>query len=329
MNRAPLLLAAKAGISALLVAVVVRYLDVDQVMQRLRASDLDFVLVGYGLVAIVIALSGWRWFILANGLLDWGQAMRYTWIGAFFGHILPGGVSGDIAKGVSIALKHPETRDLTLPASIVVDKLIGFIVLVVLFALACMALFASGAATESMRTGVVALLAVSVAGLGAMSVGLWLVATGLADKIVERVGLSATGVGRLGHKVTESLRQYARAPALLWKAAGISFAIHACNTVLLYATLRAVGVEPPLLLPLVAYPILSVAVMLPITVSGIGVREIVMIGCFAIFGLGKEAAVAQAWLAILMAVPIVILGALIQLREVFARRARSVHPPHA
>ena len=70
----------------------------------------------------------------------------------------------------------------------------------------------------------------------------------------------------------------------------------------------------------------TVAVMLPITVSGIGVREIVMIGCFAIFGLGREAAVAQAWLAILMAVPIVVLGAMIQLGEVFARRVRATPP---
>src|SRR5204863_3868722 len=132
-----------------------------------------FVLLGYGVLAVVITLSAWRWHVLANGLLDWGQAARYTWIGAFFGHILPGGVSGDIAKGVSIALKHPETRGLSLPASIVVDKLVGFVVLTILFAIACVALFLSGSTEDaSIRRAILVLLAVAFGGLGSLTFGL-------------------------------------------------------------------------------------------------------------------------------------------------------------
>lgn len=328
MNRTTILIATKAAISALLIAVVVRFLDVDQVLERLRASDGRYVLVAYVLLAVVITCSAWRWHVLANGLLDWGQAMRYTWIGAFFGHVLPGGVSGDIAKGVSIALKHPETRDLSLPASIIVDKVVGFVVLVVLFAAACAALFASGAtASESVRQAVLTLLAVSVAGMGALSMALWLIATGRAVALVRAMGLADTRIGGLGSRVTESLRQYASMPGLLWRAGGISLLIHLCNMGITYATLRAVNVDAPWLLAAVAYPLVSVAVMLPISVSGIGVREIVMIGCFALFGLGKEAAVAQAWLAILMTVPVLVLGALIQLAEVYSGKRSRAAPP--
>jgi uncharacterized protein (TIRG00374 family) len=324
MNRTAILLVAKAAISALLIAAIVRFLDVEQVFERLRASDGRYVIVAYLLLALVITLSALRWHILANGLLDRGQAMRYTWIGAFFGHVLPGGVSGDIAKGVSIAIKHPETRGLSLPASIVVDKIVGFVVLVALFAVACIALFVSGRSqTEAVRQGVLALLALSVFGLGGVCAALALVATGHSDTLLARVGLAHTLVGRIGLKVTESLRQYARAPALLWRAAGISLVIQLCNMGITYATLRAVGVDAPWLLAAVAYPVVAVAVMLPITVSGIGVREIMMIACFTLFGLGKEAAVAQAWLSILMTVPVLILGALLQLAEVFSKRSRA------
>ena len=324
MNRTTILLVAKAAVSALLITVIVRLLDVDQVFERLRASDERYVLLAYLLLAIVITISAWRWHILANGLLDWSQAMRYTWIGAFFGHVLPGGVSGDIAKGVAIAIKHPETRGLSLPASIVVDKIVGFVVLVGLFAVASVALFVSGQSqNETVRQGVLALLTLSAIGIGGLGVAFWLVATGYSDTLLARLNLAHTVVGRVALKVTESLRQYARVPALLWKAAGISLVIHVCNMGITYATLRAVGVDAPWLLAAVAYPVVAVAVMLPITVSGIGVREIMMIACFALFDLGKEAAVAQAWLSILMTVPVLILGALVQLAEVFSKRSRA------
>ena len=323
MSRTTIIIAAKASLSALLVAVLIRFLDVEQVFDRLRGSDGRYVLLAYLLLAIVITLSAWRWHLLANGLLDWGQAMRYTWIGAFFGHVLPGGVSGDIAKGVSIAIKHPGTRDLSLPASIVVDKVVGFVVLIALFAAASSALFISGTAAPDVRQGVLALLVVSVLGLGGVCAALWMVATGRADALLTRLGLAHTAVGRVGFKVTESLRQYARAPTLLWKSAGISLVIHLCNMGITYATLRAVGVDAPWLLAAIAYPVVGVAVMLPITVSGIGVREIMMIACFTLFGLGKEAAVAQAWLSILMTLPILILGGSVQLVEVFSKRSRA------
>jgi uncharacterized protein (TIRG00374 family) len=314
---------AKAAISVLLIAVVVSLLDIQQVFERLRSSDLRYVLACYVILAVVLTLSAWRWYTLANGLLDLGQAARYTWIGAFFGHLLPGGVSGDIAKGVAMALKHPETRGFSLPASIVVDKVVGFVVLVALFSIACLALFLTSTGIAAMREGIAVLLAVAIGLFGGLTLALVLVANGHADNLLQRMGLAGTGVGRLTGKVTESLRQYRNAPALLAHAAVISLAIHACNMLIFYATLKAVGVDPPLLLPAVAYPVVGVAVMLPITVSGIGVREVVLIGCFALFGLGKEAAVAQAWLSILMNVPILVLGALVQLAELYSRRSRA------
>lgn len=321
MSRTTALLLAKAAFSAALVALIVRTLDVGAVLDRLRGADLRYVALGYGVLLVVVTLSSWRWFVLANGLLDAGQAFRYTWIGAFFGHVLPGSISGDIAKGVAIALKHPETRGLTLPASIVVDKLVGFVVLVALFAIAGAALFAMGAATTpAMRQGIAALFAVSLAGVGGLAAGLWIVARGHADRLLAHPRIAGTRPCALARQVVDSLRQYGRSPALLGKGVAISFLIHLCNVGGLWASLRAVGVDPPGLLPLVAYPILSVAVMLPITVAGIGVREVVMIGVFALFGLGREAAVAQSWLSIVMTVPIIVLGSSVQLMELFGRR---------
>lgn len=323
MSRATATTLAKAFFSALLILLVVQTLDVGAVLERLRAAELRYVLAAYGVLFAVVALSAWRWFVLANGLLDARQAFRYTWIGAFFGHLLPGGISGDIAKGVAIALKHPGTRGLSLPASIVVDKLVGFVVLVLLFACAACGLFAMGeGAPRGIRQAMGALLAASVAGVGGLAVGLWIVARGHADGILAHRHIGSTRAGALAREVAESLKQYGAAPGLLAKGASISLLIHLCNVAGLWATLRAVGVEPPPLLPFVAYPVLAVAVMLPITVSGIGVREVVMIGVFALFGLGREAAVAQSWLAIVMTVPILLLGAAVQIVELYGGRSR-------
>src|SRR6185436_8985358 len=101
----------------------------------LAQADPWLVLLWYSLVPIVILLSAWRWEILAPGV-DLLTAVKYTWIGVFFGHVLPGSIAGDVAKGVSLALKDADARA-GLAASIVAEKGIGLAALVLFFDIAC------------------------------------------------------------------------------------------------------------------------------------------------------------------------------------------------
>ena len=83
----------------------------------------------------------------------------------FFSHVLPGAISGDIAKGVSLAFKDTAARA-GLAASIVADKIIGLTALLLFFDLACAVVyFMYGDAFGELRRLAVIALVLSLIGI--------------------------------------------------------------------------------------------------------------------------------------------------------------------
>jgi hypothetical protein len=64
----------------------------------------------------------------------------------FFGHVLPGSIAGDVAKGVSLALKDEQARA-GLAASIVAEKVMGLAALGLFFDIACAVVYMRRTAT--------------------------------------------------------------------------------------------------------------------------------------------------------------------------------------
>src|SRR5438552_1949730 len=119
-KNAAAILVAKLVLSVGLLVLVLTKVDVGSVLTILARADPWLVALWYSLVPVTIALTAWRWEILAPGI-SFGTAVKYTWIGVFFGHVLPGSIAGDIAKGVSLALKDNAARS-GLATSIVAEK---------------------------------------------------------------------------------------------------------------------------------------------------------------------------------------------------------------
>lgn len=143
MSRPRLLLFAKLTVSVLLLWFVLSRINPGDITVRLRSADVHWLVPPFALGPLVIVLYAWRWRVPSLGLIKFGDAVSYTWIGLFFGSILPGIVGGDVAKGLSLAAKNPLTRDPRLPISIFVDKLVGFWVLILLFNIVSLGLLAS------------------------------------------------------------------------------------------------------------------------------------------------------------------------------------------
>src|SRR5262249_43529143 len=133
-------LIAKLLLSLALLPLVLSKVPPASVVGILTQTDPFLFVFLYALVPVIFAFSAWGWEGLAP-VLSYRTAVKYTWIGLFFGHVLPGSIAGDIAKGVSLALKDSAGRS-GLVASIVADKVIGLVALLVLFDLACAVVYA-------------------------------------------------------------------------------------------------------------------------------------------------------------------------------------------
>jgi glycosyltransferase 2 family protein len=315
MNRkAVAVLVTKLVLSVALLLLVLAKVDVDSVLTILAKADRQLVLLWYSLVPVAIALSAWRWATLAPGM-SFSTAVKYTWIGVFFGHVLPGSIAGDIAKGVSLALKDSSSRS-GLAASIVADKVIGLAALMLFFDIACGVIYLLyGEMSQQIRHLAVLALVLSLIGL---------VAALVAALVALRSDLFAAwrprGVtGRFAEGVSAAALYYRNKPSLIGKAFVISMVIHLVNIFATYLSFRALRVEGDLMFASVVYPVVSVMLLIPISISGIGVRDATLAVLFTLFGLSAASGVALSWLALLAVIPNVAIGGAVQLMEMYRK----------
>ena len=87
-GRTLALLGAKLAFSAALLALLLRSVDAGALVKVLHEAEPALVVAWYLLTPVTVALSAWRWEMLAPGV-PFRTAFKYTWIGVFFGTVLP------------------------------------------------------------------------------------------------------------------------------------------------------------------------------------------------------------------------------------------------
>ena len=89
-----------------------------------RKTPLVLAFLLYGVVQL---MGAWRWQILLHGLdipLSYWETLRLTLLGGFFSVLVPGSVSGDLAKMALVMTKAPNKRTEAV-LSIAVDRFLG------------------------------------------------------------------------------------------------------------------------------------------------------------------------------------------------------------
>jgi glycosyltransferase 2 family protein len=319
----------KVLLSGILVFLVLRKIDVAEVASRVRSVGWFFP--GAALMCFVVALflAARRWQVLSGGLLTYLQALKYTWIGLFYSAILPGMVSGDVAKGASLALKNKHARVGELPLSIAMDRIVGLYSLIGFFAVSCAILaFGAGLLSPSLkRLGIYGFIAAASALLlGACVVGL--VGTVLVRH--ETTRRPSNKIQAFFSQAFDTLQLYRRQPHLLLKALGYSVIIHCMCVVSFYLVIRGLRVDCNVMEVVVFYSMVSVLISLPVTISGVGLRDWFSLTFFqSVWGDG-QAGVAFAWLALALGLIAALAGAIVQVTDLFAWRVirrSSEHRP--
>jgi hypothetical protein len=100
----------------------------------------------------------------------------------------------------------------------------------------------------------------------------------------------------------------------------LSFVLHAANATIYWAVLHSLAIPASLAFAAIFYCLLSVLLSMPVSISGIGVRDAFSAALFGAYGLRPEAGVAFSWLLLVLGIPGVIVGGLIQVWEMFQRR---------
>lgn len=246
---------------------VVRKLDWSSVGGILGHADWRLLAIASSLTIFPVVLLSVRWhlFIRQQGISVSGESVFFlTWAGQFFNTVLPGNTGGDFVKIFHLCRIAPRHKAGAV-ASVVVDRLVALAALLVL------------AGASLLRQPIPEL-----------PEGWHLPAWLPAASSVLLVLLSALGyflrnrlpVRAQVFRFVEALKTGARPGGALASGLMLSLAINSISFFNFFLFARALGFSITYSDSLIILPVLMVLMMLPITVNGHGLREIVLIYYF-------------------------------------------------
>lgn len=212
------------------------------------------------LVGQVVAALRWK-VVWGEGSPDWMYLSRLYLIGGFFSLFLPTSVGGDAVRAA--AATQASGRPGAVVASVLLDRFLGTIALFVYGLIGL--LLAPSFATRLLESAQVQLSPRTV--IIALVAGLLLI-----GGIVLLARRSARARAMVGDGIA-SILQLARTPKALVAAFALAFLVQAIYLILWLVLALSIELPIPAGTLLVTVPIVTAAAMLPITLSGIGVRE--------------------------------------------------------
>lgn len=249
-----------------------RLVEGEQALRLLRSADPIWLVASLGAISLQGILSALRWRLTAGQLglkLSRGRAFREYYLAQLVNQALPGGILGDAGR----ALRSRAPAGLLVSSqAVLLERVAGQVALFVLMGLALLVtlLTPNGVDWPSWLLALLALLALA---LMAFSVMLWLIAR-------KGSGKTAGFLRGLG-----SSSRLAFLPAkILWGQILLSLGTAVCNVAGFLFAAWAIGFQLSFLVALAIVPMILLAMLLPLTISGWGLREGVAVALFPLIG---------------------------------------------
>ena len=299
MNRR---VAAKVAVSAALLAWLLSRTPLQELAAALARLTPAALALGLVLSFAAWWLSGVRLWTLAFEF-PLHDVVRMTWIGLYYGTVLPGQVAGDVVKAYRLSTRQSVPGRAA--AATLVDR-----------ALAVLALFALGAAAapwvpQAPRMLGVTLAALTVAGFAALGVMLHprvrrALASGLSSA-------SSTGIRALPGRLAMGLEDVMGHPGRLLANAGLAVGFHALCLAIHLAIGASLGIALSVSAWMLVYAGVSLLMLAPVTVAGLGLREGGYVGLLGLLGVSAADALSLSFVLFAYALCGALVGFLVEI----------------
>jgi uncharacterized protein (TIRG00374 family) len=269
-----------------LIAVLLWRLDVGNIYHNIR--HVRFIYLVYGLVPylLFIIVSAWRWQVL----LDYKRfqipvmkTLGIYFIATFFNNFLPTTIGGDVMR-VFYSMKRRKADAL---ATVLVDRILGFVGLFIFALCAVLYLVMRKGQTEFLPLMIFGLVAIVIITYVFFSKNVYEKVSPFLDKIV------FLRIGERLNKLHSSTTDFSGAWGTIIGCTVFSIIIQALLAIGPYVVMRGMGIDHVSIVPFFIYiPIINVVSIIPISFNALGVREYFYIVLFARVGVLGEQAVA-------------------------------------
>lgn len=275
MNKRVLSTSLKIVVSGLLLSLIVKKAGPEQVLQYLYSMKAGFFLLSTLIYVVIAWLVAVRWNILLGSRYTVRKLFSLHMIGNFFNTILPGTLGGDAVKGYYL---YRDTNKAGVSfGSVFLDRYLGLFARLFLGLVSGMAAFAE-LRTIGMHWTIPALFSLFIAG------------SLLVFRF--RIGKRFGAIADFYDYAHSLLKQK---PVLL-KAFLLSLIIQVLLIVMIAAVALGIGEQLSFTELFVFVPIIMTAMIIPLSISGFGVREGAFVVLFGLTGIPPSISVSISFL---------------------------------
>ena len=303
----------KILLTGTLLAWVLSRADLGAVGAQLRGARPLWLLLALILSATNLCIGAFRWRLVLGAIgvrLAAGRALRLCWSAQFFNTFLPSGLVGDALRSAWTARGADTVRAV---ASVVLDRVTACIALAIAVGVG-LALPVARALPG--RGG----LLIAAAVLGVAAAALLAFPQDLA-----RLAIRAGGrplARRLGAQLTGPIAAVPRVAAV-----GLALVTQALMIATALALARGAAVTLPLAAAIAVVPAVMATAYVPLSISGIGVREVALVALLRQVAVPTEGALAISVLLVAVTWTVSLVGGLIYLSSTFEPRDPPTRRP--
>jgi hypothetical protein len=285
----------RAAVSLIILGLLLWKLDLQLVIQTLRYVDPALLILGtlVFLAANMVSVFKWRLILKAREVsASFFYLTSLFYIGLFFNNFLLSAMGGDVVKAFKLSRHTGRAAEAT--GSVVVDRASSA------FALLAMAIITAGLELRLLKPWMSALVvAMFVAAL--LLIGL-VVSERAARKLsgMPLLRRDLLGMRRHARSLWFSLHSYKQHKGLMAWVMAISLAYQCLTVLTVYVLALSLGIEVPVIYYFLFIPIVLAVSMLPISLNGLGVREVAWVALFSLVNVAEAEALSMALLTFIV-----------------------------
>jgi uncharacterized protein (TIRG00374 family) len=286
----PARLVVQLAVSGGILAFLLIRLDPAEVWDQISGSNAGYVVAALAILFASTWAMAWRWQLLlaSKGIHEpLGWLTKLYFVGYAAGQVLPTSVGGDAVRILDHARRRPDARA-EAAGAVLMERVLGVVGTVVLLLL--------GLALElgDERAEVIGPIEAALIAAAAVAFGLLLFSRRVERRLRRHIFPLGRRIGleRPLASVYAALHGYRDRPWTLAAAFALTFATQLARTGSIWLCCAAVGIHESAGVFVVFAALLSLVMVVPFTLNGLGIREAFFVGYFGRFGVADDTALA-------------------------------------
>lgn len=311
----------KILVSVLILIFIFSKIDLGKFWQVLTKVNLTYFFGGLIFYLICFFLLTKRWQIITRYLkLDFTflPLLKLNFLSSFYGTFLPGGhLTGEAIKCYKMVRQEKNWQERII-ASIFLDRLLGF---VALFILALLAVLLTPEKNFYLHPKIVITILLTTTVFLFLSIflvnqkffGLFSVTRKLINKI------RLFNLSHYLNSAFEAVFSCCNSVRFFRDVIGLGIVVHIFNSLAIYFAALAVGIDVSVLTIVWVNALVTLFTAIPITITGLGVREGSFIALLALLGVATEKALVLSLLVLIIYIITALIGGLAEFYQVFLK----------